>query len=92
MKTFDAVLRDFVAPETSKQSRREAELQHLRSLPDAPWDGGRPTGVLLADEIKYYANTFSLIQPFEPIRADTGEKKLRAAGYDLSIGEIYSKG
>src|ERR1700743_2757039 len=40
-------------------------------------------GVLLSDEITYYAENHHLIVPF-----DTGEK-LKPAGYELSVGDEY---
>ena len=53
--------------------------------------GGRS---LLADEIEYYSrSTFKLIDPFHVADPrDPKKKKLRAAGYELSVGEVYSKG
>jgi deoxycytidine triphosphate deaminase len=77
----------------SEPLRREKELNHLKSLPAVPWDPKRPTGVLLADEIELYAHRFKLIEPFhiEDPR-NRGKKKLRAAGYELSVGEVFSKG
>ena len=72
--------------------RRENEIRHLRSLPDVKWTNERPTGVLLADEIEYYANNYKLIDPFHVHdRGNLKKKKLRAAGYELSVGELYSK-
>jgi deoxycytidine triphosphate deaminase len=72
--------------------RREAEIRHLRALPPIEWSCERPTGVLLADEIEYYALNYKLIDPFyigDP--SNPKKTKLRPAGYELSVGELYSK-
>ncbi len=72
--------------------RRENEIKYLKSLPAMQWSAERPTGVLLADQIEYYAKNFKLIDPFyERDPRDPKKKKLRAAGYELSVGEVYSK-
>lgn len=65
--------------------RREAELAHLRALPDIPYDRGRPTGVLLSDEIESYALNGRMIEPYDC-------KNLKPAAYELTVGELYSKG
>jgi deoxycytidine triphosphate deaminase len=73
--------------------RRENEINLLRALRDIPWEETRPTGVLLADQIEDYANKHNLIHPFythDP--RDPKKTKLRAAGYELSVGEVCSKG
>jgi deoxycytidine triphosphate deaminase len=67
--------------------RRDIERDYLASLPDIPFDPERPRGVLLADEIEHFATKHKLIDPFQPEKT-----KLRAAGYELSVGNIYSKG
>src|SRR5256885_8904806 len=42
-------------------------------------------GVLLSDEIEFYVKNYNLIEPFEP-------KNLKAASYNLRLGDQYSKG
>ncbi len=65
--------------------RRDAELSHLRALPEIPYDPKRPIGVLLSDQIRDYAVSGRLIEPFNPC-------KLKPAGYELSVGSLYSIG
>ena len=92
-RTTDFVERCIANQRISLPLRRENEITCLRSLPPVEWSSKRPTGVLLADEIEYYARTFKLIDPFnidDP--RDPKKKKLRPAGYELSVGEVYSKG
>ncbi len=67
-------------------ARRDIERDYLASLPDIPFDPTRARGVLLADEIEHFAINYKLIDPFEPEK-----KKLRAAGYELSVGGVYAK-
>jgi len=75
-----ALLKDEV-----RELRREKEIEYLKSLPEIPFDQGRPTGVLLSDEIEYYATRYNMIVPFNP-------DKMTAARYELSVGELFSKG
>jgi deoxycytidine triphosphate deaminase len=65
--------------------RRAKEIECLESLPEIPFDPGRPTGVLLSDEIEHYATKYGMINPFSL-------EKLKAARYELSVGDLYSRG
>jgi deoxycytidine triphosphate deaminase len=65
--------------------RRDAELEHLQALPEIPYDPNRPTGVLLSDQIRDYVVRGRMIEPFNP-------SKLKPAGYELSVGSLYSIG
>ncbi len=65
--------------------RKSKEIEHLRSLPNIPFDSRRPSGVLLSDEIEHYATRYKMIDPFST-------DKLTAARYELSVGDLYSKG
>ncbi len=65
--------------------RRDAELSHLQALPEIPYDPKRPTGVLLSDQIRDYVVSGRMIEPFNP-------NKLKPAGYELSVGSLYSIG
>jgi deoxycytidine triphosphate deaminase len=63
------------------------ERQRLDHLPCPERDkrDAIPTGVLLSDEIKHYVDTFDMIRPFK-------EDRLKAAGYELTIGDEYALG
>lgn len=65
--------------------RRAREIEVLESFPDIPFDPKRPVGVLLSDEIEHYATKYKMIDPFDP-------GKLKAARYELSVGDLYSIG
>ncbi len=69
----------------SVKLRRQREIEHLKSLPEVPFDESRPTGVLLADEIERYATKYKMIDPFDP-------GKLKGARYELSVGDLYAIG
>jgi deoxycytidine triphosphate deaminase len=67
----------------SERTKQERErLDHL-PCPDRDTREATPVGVLLSDEIKYYAEKFDMIQPFDEIRL------LKAAGYELTVGNEY---
>lgn len=66
----------------NQRSKEERErLDHL-SCPERD-SRGAPVGVLLSDEIKYYATAFDMIRPFDE------ERLLKAAGYELTVGNEY---
>ncbi|HEV3317022.1 MAG TPA: hypothetical protein VG488_08645 [Candidatus Angelobacter sp.] len=62
---------------------RETELERLSVFREAPFDPNRPIGVLLSDEIDYYAKNYQLIHPYSP-------HNLKPAGYELRVGEVYA--
>jgi deoxycytidine triphosphate deaminase len=64
--------------------RSQEERERLDHLPCPERDSrGAPVGVLLSDEIKYYASAFDMIKPFDE------ERLLKAAGYELTVGDEY---
>jgi deoxycytidine triphosphate deaminase len=67
------------------ESRRESESAYLKSLPSPEWDESWGPGVLLADQIERAVTDFKLIDPFIPT-----PERLRPAGYELSVGDLYS--
>jgi deoxycytidine triphosphate deaminase len=67
----------------SGKTRRERELEILKKLPRAEFSAARPIGVLLSDQIRHYVDNHKLIHPFN-------EGQLKRAGYELSVGEVYS--
>lgn len=68
-----------------KALRREAEINHLKSLPEISYPDDFMPGVLLSDQIDHYAVTFKMIDPYHP-------EKLKPAAYELSVGDLYSIG
>lgn len=64
--------------------RRDVEREFLESLPSAPYEDVEP-GVLLSDRVRHLATHFKLIEPFKA-------EKLKPAGYELSVGALYSMG
>ncbi len=68
-------------------SKKQQEQKRLSELPCPGTDVREemPVGILLSDEIRHYVDTFSLIDPFK-------EESLKAAGYELSIGDEYVLG
>ena len=66
--------------------KRTKELARLNALKDL-WMDPRPeqTGVLLNDQIKYYANEWDMILPFHP-------ESLKPAGYELAVGDEAMRG
>lgn len=64
-------------------TRRQTELDLLSKLRRPQYEKDRPGGVLLSNWIQYYVDHFDLIKPFE-------EKQLKRAGYELSVGNVYS--
>jgi deoxycytidine triphosphate deaminase len=75
-----ALLKDEVV-----EIRRAQEIELLEALPEIPFDATRPIGVLLSDEIEHYATRYRMIDPFDT-------RKLTAARYELSVGDLYSIG
>ncbi len=68
--------------------RIEKEKERLKKL-DCPAKDDRdhaPVGVLLSDEIKRYVKSFKMIDPFDECN------NLKAAGYELTIGDEYVLG
>src|ERR1700731_1012597 len=67
----------------SFSEKRQAEALDLNSIPP-PEEDPHPEnhGVLLSDEIIYYAENHSLIRPFD-------RTNLKPAGYELTIGDEY---
>src|SRR5216683_1503086 len=67
--------------------RAKQERERLDHLPCPERDNREitPCGVLLSDEIEYYVNAFEMILPFN-------REQLKAAGYELSIGDEYVLG
>jgi deoxycytidine triphosphate deaminase len=64
--------------------KRNEQLELLKSLYPPPEDDPHPdvTGVLLSDEIIFYANTERLLTPFYP-------QNLKPAAYELTISNEY---
>jgi len=75
-------------PEKSTMStlslKRAAELQRLQELIPSEDDPHHTHagGVLLSDEIIFYADNHNLIQPFY-------RENLKPAGYELTVGDEY---
>ena len=69
--------------EPAPPTEREREIARLSSFPDIPFDAQRPTGVLLSDEIEYYAANYQMIWPYKPAN-------LKPAGYELSVGQFFA--
>jgi hypothetical protein len=67
--------------------RRLAEVQRLNEYfcPEKDSRDSPPSGVLLSDEIKHYVDLCKMIYPF-------CGKNLKAAGYELTVGDEYSLG
>lgn len=66
-------------------NRREQEKKELSQYPCPEKDDLATVGVLLSDEIEHYATTHKMIDPFD-------RSKLRAASYELTVGDEYSIG
>jgi deoxycytidine triphosphate deaminase len=67
----------------SFSEKRHAEALDLHSIPPPEVDPHPENhGVLLSDEIIYYAENHSLIRPFD-------RTNLKPAGYELTIGDEY---
>jgi deoxycytidine triphosphate deaminase len=67
----------------SHSQKRQAEARQLRSLRPSETDPHRTsTGVLLSDEIIFYADNHGLITPFD-------RENLKPAAYELTIGDEY---
>ena len=65
--------------------KRKAEARHLASLfPSETDPHPNVHGVLLSDEIIFYAANHNLVSPFNP-------DNLKPAGYELTIGDEYYK-
>ena len=66
--------------------RKEQEIERLLNYPDPPKrDSREKPGVLLSDEIEYYAKTYKMIHPFI-------EENLAPASYNVSVGDEYAVG
>jgi len=70
--------------DASKKQQEEKRLGGF-PCPDVDVRGEIPTGALLSDEIEHYVSTCQLIDPFK-------EKRLKAAGYELAVGDEYVLG
>lgn len=67
----------------SLAKKREAELAKLMQLTPSDTDPhSNVYGVLLSDEIAFYANNHHLITPFD-------RDNLKPAGYELTVGDEY---
>jgi len=64
-------------------SRRDDAKDSLKSYCCLERDDKDTVGVLLSDEIRYYANLYKMIYPFE-------ECNLKPAAYELTIGDQYA--
>lgn len=66
------------------EEKKKHELERLKhfSCPQSDQRENAPVGVLLSDEIQHYVRTVKLIDPFLEIN-------LKAAGYELSVGDEY---
>ena len=61
-------------------AKRSNELKRIKGLAQVESDGHpQNTGVLLGDEISFYANSFQLISPFD-------KRNLKPASYELTVG------
>lgn len=69
----------------TRHSRKEQEIEFLKSLPDIPVPQKIEAGVLLCDQIAHYATKYQMIDPFSL-------SKLKPAAYELSVGDLYSIG
>src|SRR5713101_8213247 len=70
-------------PMPSLSKKREAELAKLKRLIPPEDDPHRELhGVLLSDEIAFYADNHELISPFD-------RENLKPAAYELTIGDEY---
>jgi deoxycytidine triphosphate deaminase len=67
--------------------KKRAEIERLRqySCPESDHRSEGVAGVLLSDQIEHYARSFKLVDPFT-------ESSLKAAGYELTIGDEYVLG
>ena len=72
--------------ERELEREREREIERLSNYPCLERDDRREiTGVLLSDEIKYYADEYDMIDPFN-------EENLEPASYNVSVGDQYAVG
>lgn len=78
-------LKEIIRDRSPQRLRKDVELDHLRSLPEIPYEPDGPTGVLLSDHIERYAIRWRMIEPYNP-------QNLKPAAYELSVGELYSIG
>jgi deoxycytidine triphosphate deaminase len=60
--------------------------EDLKNFPCVEKDDLNTTGVLLSDEIKYYAQKYDMIKPFNE------KNGLKPSGYELHLGEEYALG
>ena len=68
-----------------KTSKKDAERKRLKKFQCPEQDTLNTTGVLLSDEIEFYANKYQLIFPFS-------HDNLKPSSYRLTIGDEYSVG
>lgn len=67
----------------SLTEKREAEKARLAQMPPSEDDPSPDvSGILLSDQITYFARSHFLISPFNP-------KNLKPAGYELTVGDEY---
>ena len=76
----------------TQKTQKQIEVERLLKYPSAPYypladrrSTGRPSGVLLSDEIEFYCRYYKLIDPYEP-------DNIMAASYELRVGLKYSVG
>jgi deoxycytidine triphosphate deaminase len=81
-----STLRDLLADSPmTRQTRKETEIDVLKSLPQIPVPEKFESGVLLSDKIEHFATEYKMIEPFS-------SSKLKPAAYELSVGDLYSIG
>lgn len=68
-----------------KMNRKEQEKKELSEYPCPEHDDLGTAGVLLSDEIKYYAENYKMIDPFK-------YDNLKPARYELTVGNEYAIG
>lgn len=66
-------------------NKREEERKLLEGYPCLDKDPLHTVGVLLSNEIEYYAINHKLIDPFNL-------NNLKPAAYELTVGDEYSRG
>jgi deoxycytidine triphosphate deaminase len=72
-----------------QKAPRDLEIERLSKYPTAPYQGRtntddhRASGVLLSDEILYYCQNYSLLDPFEA-------ENIKPANYELRVGFNYA--
>ncbi len=76
----------------SQKTQKQLEIERLLQYPSAPYylladhrTNGRPSGVLLSDEIEFYCKYYKIVDPYKP-------ENIMAASYELRVGLKYSVG